>query len=563
MNVDVGEDKLHQMTLRNQQPSVPATGGQVSVRKRVDSELQDFSPKQRAIYGTLVNLSSWCTIIGFAALVTGINKSHLIGPPLSYWIMLSGLAALAIAFLGWCVSTFMNSARENYIPYYLDLKQKLARAVPPAEELHYLAVPSKRTIFNSDVYAITEHSIFYRSGKGEFSPICELRDHEQLHRNGNKITLPDGKGIELDIVEEYVLVAQKAMQMPTLPPKQKQTYSTLMDRLGHHRRVNSGLESALTLLPKHIQEQEQDRGQWPTPQDFNESIQTPRVSFNDAVLKACVPQLNPMGLPMPVTGAFASVYKLLGEGHSWAVKCFLREVQDQALRYRLISDCIRNSNLSCAIGFEFIEHGISVRNHLYPVVKMDWVEGASILDFIDAHLHDADALEHIADDFMEMHLALAERGIAHGDLQHGNIIITENGLKLVDYDGMYVHGMSGFVSNELGHRNYQHPQRDALHFGPYIDNFSVWVIYLSLKILAIAPELWDETGRGDECLIFKQHDFANPNQSTVFNRLLTHGHPDLKKYWVFLSKICQDDFANVPAPSRSPDIAALLQPASN
>ena len=46
---------------------------------------------------------------------------------------------------------------------------------------------------------------------------------------------------------------------------------------------------------------------WPTPQEYNEAIQNPRSVFADAELQAGQPVLTPLGLPRPITGAFASV----------------------------------------------------------------------------------------------------------------------------------------------------------------------------------------------------------------------------------------------------------------
>jgi len=85
-------------------------------------------------------------------------------------------------------------------------------------------------------------------------------------------------------------------------------------------------------------------------------------------------------------------------------------------------------------------------------------------------------------------------GIAHGDLQHGNIIMCNHELRLVDYDGMYVPAMKNFMASELGHPNYQHPARAPHHFGPYLDNFSAWVIYASIKALQVDPLLLDQLG---------------------------------------------------------------------
>jgi hypothetical protein len=128
-----------------------------------------------------------------------------------------------------------------------------------------------------------------------------------------------------------------------------------------------------------------------------------------------------------------------------------------------------------------------------------------------------------------MMTSIRKNGIAHGDLQHGNILVTEEGIRLVDYDGMFVPGMEGMISNEIGHRNYQHPKRDPTHFGPWLDNFSAWVIYISLRVLATDPQLWQVGAAGDEAILFRQDDFNNPDNSPLIAALAAHPDPWVKR----------------------------------
>src|SRR5204863_3447178 len=98
---------------------------------------------------------------------------------------------------------------------------------------------------------------------------------------------------------------------------------------------------------------------------------------------------------------------------------------------------------------------------------------------------------------------LRKNNIAHGDLQHGNVLIARGDFKLIDYDGMFVPALAGRASHEVGHRNYQHPGRTESDFGIQLDNFSGWMIYLTLVALSIEPGLWSRFGQGDEHILFK------------------------------------------------------------
>src|SRR5438093_695743 len=78
---------------------------------------------------------------------------------------------------------------------------------------------------------------------------------------------------------------------------------------------------------------------------------------------------------------------------------------------------------------------------------------------------------------------LREAGMAHADLQHGNVLLIPGSkdnalaLRLVDYDGMYVPALADRPSGELGHPNYQHPLRvDQAGYNPGVDRFSHLVI---------------------------------------------------------------------------------------
>lgn len=263
---------------------------------------------------------------------------------------------------------------------------------------------------------------------------------------------------------------------------------------------------------------------WPTPQDYNEAIQTPSATFFDEELKRGRPQLDMLGLPRPVSGAFASVYRMHCEKQDWAVRCFLRNVNNQQYRYNELSRFLEESRLPQTVKFDYQEQGIKLKGEVYPLVKMEWVSGKSLDQFVDEHSMNQGLLYKMADYFRNMMSTFRARGIAHGDLQHGNILVVQDGFRLVDYDGTFVSSFHGQHSNELGHPNYQHPMRSAEHFGPALDNFSAWVIYVSLACLSLDPALWGLLRGGDECLLFRQSDYAMPLTSLAFSALEHHAN---------------------------------------
>lgn len=268
---------------------------------------------------------------------------------------------------------------------------------------------------------------------------------------------------------------------------------------------------------------------WPTPQDYNEAIQNPSHNFGDEELRTGSPALDALGLPRPITGAFASVYKVDCPGRSVAVRCFLRRVPDQQERYRLVSDFVLNDKLPYTVDFAFIDKGIKVSGAWFPVLKMEWVDGILLSEYVEHHLENSEKLFALADGIEKMLADLKDDGIAHGDLQHGNIMLSSDELRLVDYDGMFVPRLAGFKARELGHRNYQHPERAVRHFGPFLDNFSAWILLSSIRAAAIDPFLWLELEAGDESLLFREQDFKDPLRSPAFHLLESHGDARVRK----------------------------------
>lgn len=268
---------------------------------------------------------------------------------------------------------------------------------------------------------------------------------------------------------------------------------------------------------------------WPSPQDYNEAIQHSEFAFSDVELRAGVPATDAWGIPRPVSGGFASVYKLEHQGEVHAVRCFLSNVIEQKKRYELIAQFLNKLDSSYFLRAIYQEQGIKVRSGWFPIVKMHWQEGKTMDVFIEDNLYDSEAINKLADDFALLCRFLADHGMAHGDLQHGNIMVTPAGdLKLVDYDGMFVPKMSGWHSQELGHRCYQHPKRSALDFGPALDQFSAYVIYFSLKMLVQDPSLYCRLN-ADDSLLFRAVDFSEPNTSRTFALLEAHDSAEVRR----------------------------------
>ncbi len=263
---------------------------------------------------------------------------------------------------------------------------------------------------------------------------------------------------------------------------------------------------------------------YPTPSEYQEAVQFPDTAFTDDELAEAEPKTNVLGLPQPITGAFAAVFPLTARsGAQYAAKCFLSDVPDQRTRYAAVADALADRDLDATVDFDYQERGIRVDGTAYPLLKMEWVKGQTLNRFVESHLDDPAVLGRLADAWADLAAELEAAGIAHGDLQHGNVLVPTPSedtlhLRLVDYDTVYVPALDGRASAEVGHRNYQHPDRTDADFGPHLDRFPALAVYTALRACMTHPHLWDEYDTGEN-LLFRDADFYDPETSPLFQVL--------------------------------------------
>jgi hypothetical protein len=260
-------------------------------------------------------------------------------------------------------------------------------------------------------------------------------------------------------------------------------------------------------------------GHWPSARQFNEAVQCPAVCFHAPSLRNTLPAVDRLGMPLVTSGQFAYVYKLksINAGEDFAVRCFRGYLGDRDHRYRAIHTFLRERPIPFLTDFTYASEGILISGKRYPILFMKWLDGPTLDLYVEDMIDRKDVLLHLAQEWLRLVATLKQAGVAHGDLQHGNVIVEHGRLLLVDHDGMFVPEMEGWESCELGHQHYQHPHRNVEHFDANLDNFSALAIYLSLISLAEAPELW--RSYHDENLLFSRSDFLNPGNSTLFAKI--------------------------------------------
>lgn len=282
-------------------------------------------------------------------------------------------------------------------------------------------------------------------------------------------------------------------------------------------------------------------GSWPSGQDYEQSFQMMKVSLNPNVgtVSKWEPVKNPKtpGWYVFASGNYGSIYKIKDENEKYfALKCFTRNSANLNERYLKISNYLSNKakGINFLAHFRYYEDGIRTRksqNFFFPLLKMEWIDGITLNRFIQNNLNDPKTLKRISENIVSEIQKLQEAGISHGDLAGDNIIVTDDGgVKLVDYDGMFIPDFKGRKSSEMGHADFQHPKRTADSFASKLDNFSVLILHLSLSALAVRPELWDKyNGNDPDCLILRKKDFLNLNVSPAFKEISSMRNKKIKK----------------------------------
>jgi metal binding Ada-like protein len=261
-------------------------------------------------------------------------------------------------------------------------------------------------------------------------------------------------------------------------------------------------------------------------------------------------------MPLVAAGNFAYVYKLQLPSGNRAIKCFRQFLGDRERRYGDIDRYLDkvDGRLPALAKFEYESEGILVGPQRYPVLVMEWVEGPPLDVYIGALLKQQSssraAIESLAQAWCQVVKQLEDNGVAHGDLQHRNAIVTPAGIRLVDLDGMFVPSLTGRKAAELGHQHFQHPLRTPEYFDATLDRFPSLVVYVSLMALSKAPDLW--ATYNDDNLLFTSKDFKDPNASPLFRAVDKLGGEEAS-----LSRLLRQ--ACSTAPTQSPRLSSLVR----
>ena len=264
---------------------------------------------------------------------------------------------------------------------------------------------------------------------------------------------------------------------------------------------------------------------YPLISEYIEAIKSAEDNFEE--LSYLRPVLGDDGLPVMSAGGFSVVFKMKDEqnGKLYAVKCFTKEQEGRSESYKLIAEELEYVSSNYLTPIRFLDKELFVDTEQtseteFPVLLMDWVEGIPMDKYIQKNISNQYALELMAFRFSKLATWLLAQPFAHGDLKPDNILVKEDGsIVLVDYDGMYVPAMKGQKARELGSSNYRHPQRIIDDFDRHIDDFPLATICLSLKAIALEPDLFNNS-TGECGLLLNESDYRDLKASKTIQKIM-------------------------------------------
>jgi hypothetical protein len=261
---------------------------------------------------------------------------------------------------------------------------------------------------------------------------------------------------------------------------------------------------------------------YPTLEHYNEALQSPQLTMLDPALCRGTVKTSGLGLPLALCGGFALTYSINVDGQRFAVRCFHKESSELERRYKAVDLRLRQLASPYFLQFDFLSSGIRVNGGTFPVVKMAWAAGETLSEFLEREHGNAGAIGRLRTALASLGAFLDREGIAHGDIQPGNVMVSGGGstVNLIDYDGMFVGDLRGSKATELGQKNFQHPGRTEIDFDERLDRFSFIALDVALHALMTDAGLWRRSMSEPEAVVFRAQDHADPGASSVYADVL-------------------------------------------
>jgi serine/threonine protein kinase len=192
------------------------------------------------------------------------------------------------------------------------------------------------------------------------------------------------------------------------------------------------------------------------------------------------------------------------------------------------------------VGFDYRDWGVNVNGRWFPMVKMNWVEGPTLTELV--RTGSAAQLASASHQLREMSSAFRTCGFIHGDIHPDNLILSDDGLKIVDYDRADSENMT--VLKAAGNSGILRHPRDSGTPSQKADTFAAWVIDTGLLAARLARATVDYARPGR--FVIDNLDLVAPDTSLVMQRMLKSGIRVLELRAAFLKVLVSLPLDEVP-----------------
>jgi hypothetical protein len=279
--------------------------------------------------------------------------------------------------------------------------------------------------------------------------------------------------------------------------------------------------------------------------------------------------------PFRVVGSNAVVYQLRqATGKVVALRCWLKDEipPDLVERYRALGQPstlrrLHGAERSPVIGsISLHADGVVIeaddlRSSTRPIVVLDWLMGPTIMAAVDRACRSQDTgyLAALAQAWRGAVSAAGRVGFVHGDLTADNAIVRpKEGIAYVDYDSAYWPDAPSVPHLDPA-ASYRHP-RGITSRPEHADEFAALLVYVSLRILAVWPELRADHGQAATMrgagLLFQPRDLAHPDGSQLFGKLRVVNDSQVQGLVGILREACLAHPDEIPTFAESLTMAA-------
>lgn len=218
-------------------------------------------------------------------------------------------------------------------------------------------------------------------------------------------------------------------------------------------------------------------------------------------------------------GSSAIVFEVMCDGRKMAMRVYMRHHRNLRAIYgdRYYPKELLVNVSDCAYG-------------LADVVLCDWHEGVSLQSKIEEYHAKPTKMAALSQMFEEFALALLREEWAHGDLKPENIIFTNDGLRLIDFDAIYRDGFTIDDCVEIGTTQFQHPLRERSDFGGDIDDYPIALIATALAAMALDNSIGRDIPQSDYLLIRPNLAIEDRDENLRKIEALFAEHGDVRHY---------------------------------